>query len=172
MRFAQSLRRGQISPKPKKHSQPNLVVLLDDVYDTYNVGGIYRVADSAGVGKVYHCGATPSGPNPKISRAAVGLDQYLPHESVKNTVLLIKQLQKQGFTIIALEQSPSAKLFNKINYSGKIALLVGNESFGLSQEVLKLAEVTIELPMYGINKSLNVVVAAGIALYQIRSSLA
>lgn len=172
IKFARRLRQGKIDrPDNKRQHLSDLVLLLDDVYDTYNVGGMYRVADAAGVSKIYHCGATPIGPDPKISRAAVGLDQYLFHEAVADIAQKIKGLSQSGFQIIALEQTPTAKIFNQIRYQGKIALIVGNETFGVSQKALKLSDLIVELPMFGINKSLNVVVATGIVLYQIRLDL-
>ncbi len=173
MHFAKQLRQGKIKkPAVKAHSLPDLVLLLDEVYDTYNVGGMYRVSDAAGVGKIYHCGATAKLPNPKISRAAVGLEQYVAHESVEKIVDKIQELKRQGYTIIALEQTPKSKAYYQVKYQGKIALIAGNETFGVSQEALTLCDLAVELPMFGINKSLNVVVATGIVLYQIRLSLA
>jgi 23S rRNA (guanosine2251-2'-O)-methyltransferase len=167
--FAKLLRQGKIT-KPSPTSK-DLVLLLENIYDTYNVGGMYRVADSAGVAKIYHCGQTPPGPDPKISRAAVGLDQYIAHAAVKNIVPKIKELKKDGFLIVSLEQTPQAKVFNKVNYQGKVALISGNETFGVSKEALSASDLAVEIPMFGVNKSLNVVVATGIVLYQIRSSL-
>jgi len=173
MKFAKQLRQGKIKrPTTKPRSIPDLVLLLDNVYDTYNVGGMYRVGDAARVSKIYHGGQTPIGPNPKISRAAVGLDQYLAHEKAEDIVSQIKELKSEGYQIIVLEQTPNSQVYDQDKYEGKIALVVGNETFGVSQAVLELADTTIELPMYGLNKSLNVVVATGIVLYQIRRNKA
>lgn len=172
MHFAKQLRQGKVKkPTVKAHSIPDLVLLLDEVYDTYNVGGMYRVSDAAGVGKIYHCGETAKLPNPKISRAAVGLEQYVAHESVAKIVDKIQELKRQGYTIIALEQTPHSKVYHQVKYQGKIALIAGNETFGVSQETLAICDLAVELPMFGINKSLNVVVSTGIVLYQIRLSL-
>lgn len=173
MHFAKQLRQGKVKQlSVKAHSIPDLVLLLDQVYDTYNVGGMYRVSDAARVGKIYHCGATANLPNPKISRAAVGLDQYLAHESVEKIITKIQELKQLGYTVIALEQTPKSKKYYQVKYQGKIALIAGNETFGVSQEALALCDLAVELPMFGINKSLNVVVSTGIVLYQIRLSLA
>ncbi len=172
MNFAKQLRKRKVTPpKQKTNTLPKLVLLLDDIYDTYNVGGMYRVGDAAGVSKIYHCGATAKIPNPKISRAAVGLEQYLAHEDVDKITTIIPVLKKQGYTVIALEQTPQAQSYYQAHYQGKIALVAGNETFGISQEALALCDLTVELPMFGANKSLNVVVATGIVLYQIRLCL-
>ena len=172
MKFAKKLRQGKIKRSDIKAQHiPDLVLLLDNVYDTYNVGGMYRVGDASGVSRIYHAGQTPIGPNPKISRAAVGLDQYLAHEKAEDSVSQVQILKKAGYQIVVLEQTPNSQVYDQVKYHGKIALIVGNETFGVSQPVLALADIIVELPMFGINKSLNVVVATGIVLYQIRRTL-
>ena len=172
MRFAQKLRKSQI--KVQKKDNPvgsDLVLLLDNVYDTFNVGGMYRVGDAANVSKIYHGGATPYVPNSKITRAAVGLDKYIAQTQVQDIAGKITELKNEGFQIIALEQTKTSKIYDQVSYAGKIALVVGNETFGVDPEIIKLCDTVVELPMYGINKSLNVVVATGIILYQIRKQL-
>lgn len=182
MSFAKRLRKGQIKKNDTFSRYFELVLVLDNVYDTYNVGGLYRVADAAGVSQIIHAGNTPVPPNPKITRAAVGLDQYIRHKHEKDVLATIKKFQVSGFRIVVLEQSKNSKHFDQVDYrellnpkskinhpkpSG-LVLVVGNETFGVSKPALKLADLVVELPMYGTNKSLNVVVAAGIVLYEIR----
>lgn len=172
MSFAKKLRQGKIKPKQSQvNNEADLVLLLDDVYDTYNVGGMYRIGDAAKVDKIYHCGATAKLPDPKISRAAVGLEKYIANEQGIEITSKLKELKSQGFTIVALEQTSSSQPYHKVKYQGKIALVCGNETFGVSDEALKLCDLIVELPMFGINKSLNVVVSTGIVLYQIRLTL-
>ena len=169
MGFAKELRKGRIASKSEVKN--DLVLLLDNVYDTFNVGGMYRVGDASGVSFIYHCGTTPSPPDPKIKRAAVGLDDYIKHEAVPDILVKMKELRKDGYTLIALEQAKNAQLYDCVKYAGKIALIVGNETFGVSENTVRNCDFAVELPMYGINKSLNVVVATGIALYEIRRKL-
>lgn len=182
MSFANKLRHEQIEKSVIECSaQSEFVLVLDDIYDTFNVGGMYRVADAAGVTKIYHCGKTPVPPDPKIVRASVGLVNYIPHEKVENISLLITSLKKGGYKIIILEQTKSSVIYDKIEYKNKlklkdnvqtkIALVAGNETFGVKNEVIKSADLVVELPMYGINKSLNVVVSTGIMLYEIKRKL-
>ena len=176
--FAKRLRKGQIKKNDSVSMYFDLVLVLDNVYDTFNVGGLYRVADAAGVSQIIHTGETPIPPNPKISRAAVGLDQYIKHKQKENIIKAVNELQTSGFKIVTLEQDREAKEYDQVDYiqhlrSGiqdpiKLALVVGNETFGVNEKVLKQSDLVVELPMYGINKSLNVVVATGIVLYYIR----
>jgi tRNA G18 (ribose-2'-O)-methylase SpoU len=148
------------------------------------VGGMYRVSDAAGVTKVYHCGQTPVPPDPKIVRASVGLVNYIPWEYKQDILALVKSLKVEGYTIIVLEQNEKSISIDELGMrmgnvgarhalpvQQNIALISGNETFGVKQEVIELADIVVELPMYGINKSLNVVVSTGIALYEIRRTL-
>lgn len=178
MSFAHLLRKNKIMRPPRPPSRrASLVLVLDDVYDTFNVGGMYRVADAAGVSHIYHCGGTPmpsdseGKPDSKIARASVGLYQYIPQTHIPDITSLLTDLKKQGYTLIALEQHERSVLFDTISYPQKTALIVGNETFGVHPSVLEQVDTIIEFPMYGINKSVNVVVATGIALYQIRRSM-
>lgn len=170
MSFAHNLRKKNVRAIHELPVQTSLVLILDDVYDTFNVGGMYRVGDAAGVSHIYHCGGTPMPPDPKIARSSVGLWQYIPQSHHDSTLELITQLKKDGYTIVALEQDERAQDFDTVTYPEKIALIAGNETFGVHKTVCDSADSIVSLPMHGINHSLNVVVATGIVLYQIRRS--
>ena len=156
-----------------RKNNPDFVVILDNIRSTYNVGAIFRTADAAGVSKVYLCGITPSPPNPKISKVALGAEKCLPWEKRKNTWRLMEQLKKEGYWMVALEQaSNSINLFQlKKIKSRKIALILGPEVKGLSKHILARVNKCLEIPMFGQKESLNVAVAFGIAVYQMRNLL-
>ena len=153
----------------------NLVVILDNIRSTYNVGAIFRTADAAGVSKIYLCGITPSPPNPKISKVALGAEKFLPWEKRKNTWRLLEQLKQEGYFIIALEQGKNSKdIFqapSKMFKKKKLGLILGPEIKGLSFKILKRTDWQLEIPMSGQKESLNVAVAFGIAVYQMRNLL-
>ena len=97
MSFARTLRKGKVKKKTTT-IQDEFVLILDNVYDTFNVGGMYRIADAAGVHKIYHCADTPlpiekDTVNNKIARASVGLYQYISWEYQKDTAVLIQSLK-------------------------------------------------------------------------------
>ncbi|MCR4326402.1 MAG: TrmH family RNA methyltransferase [Candidatus Roizmanbacteria bacterium] len=171
MSFARELRKGSAAPEQHQTEEIRIVLVLDDVYDTFNVGGMYRVGDAVGVSHIYHGGGTPMPPDPKIARSSVGLYQYIPYSHVDSTVALVEKLKHEGYHIVSLEQAEGAVPYNHYTYPLKTALVVGNETFGVKKEVMDASDGIVELPMYGINKSVNVVVATGIVLYQIRQSL-
>ena len=150
-----------------------LVVVLDNIRSTYNVGAIFRTADGAGVSKIYLSGITPVPPHPKISKVALGAENYLPWEKVSQTWRLLENLKKQGYFLIALEQHPKAKNMFSLNKlkQRKLALIVGPEVKGLSSRILSRVDLILEIPMWGAKESLNVSVAFGIAIYQLKKLL-
>lgn len=159
--------------KKNKDAQ-KIVVVLDNIRSAYNVGAIFRTADAAGVNKLYLCGITPTPLNLKISKVALGSENYIYWEKSKTTWRLLDKLKQEGYFIIALEQGKKAKNIFKTKFSkklNKIALLLGPEIKGLSQKILERANKQLQIPMYGKKESLNVSVAFGIAVYQICCSL-
>ncbi len=149
----------------------NLVVILDNIRSTYNVGAIFRTADASGVSKIYLCGITPTpSKNIKIKKVALGAEDYVSWEKVSQTWRLLNRLKKEGYFLIALEQNQKAKNLFKIKKINKqkIALILGTEVKGLSSKILKYIDLILEIPMYGKKESLNVSVAFGIAVYTIR----
>jgi len=131
----------------KKKSPKRIIVVLDNIRSTYNVGAIFRSADAAGVNKIYLCGITPVPPNPKISKVALGAEDYIVWEKTKTTWRLLEKLKKEGYFIIALEQGKKAKnIFkNKFNKKqDKIVLLLGPEVKGLSNKILKRTDGLLE----------------------------
>lgn len=144
--------------------------ILDNVYDTYNIGGIFRLADALTVEKMYLCGITDTPPNPKIKKASIGTYKIVPWEYKKTTLEAIKELKKniKNIKVVAVEQSSTSKPFNTIEYSTPTALIFGNETSGVSQGVLKKCDYIAEIPMFGINKSLNVIISAAIVSYFVR----
>ncbi|MCR4328940.1 MAG: hypothetical protein NUV65_00140 [Candidatus Roizmanbacteria bacterium] len=176
MAFARLLRKGAVKKETEKQ-QDKFVLILDNVYDTFNVGGMYRIADASGIQKIYHCGDTPipienEVVNNKIARASVGLYQYIAWEHHDKTEQLVDTLKQHGYTIIALEQDTRSIPFDQCSViNTPIALIAGNETFGVDKQVIDKADVVLELPMFGINKSVNVVVATGIVAYHLRTQL-
>jgi len=158
----------------KIKSAKEITVILDNIRSAHNVGAIFRTADAGGVKKIYLCGITPS-PDEKqeILKTSLGAERYLKWEKIKEIWRLLENLKKQGFFIIAVEQGGGSENLFKIKKipKKKIALLLGSEIKGLSPRILERADRQIEIPMDGKKESLNVSVAFGIVVYQIRNLL-
>lgn len=138
-----------------------LFLVLNNVRSAYNVGSMLRTADAAGVSKVYLCGYTPTPSN----KTALGAESTVPWEQHAQAWRLLKKLKEQQVHIVALEQYKRSK--NLFGYTPRfpLAIVVGHERQGLSSAILQYTDDILEIPMHGSKESLNVAVAAGIALY-------
>lgn len=150
-----------------------IYLVLDDVIDTYNIGSIFRLADAIAAEKVYICGSSEYPPNSRIHKAAVGTEEWVPWEKIENAKMIVKELKQKGVQIIAVEQAPNSISFSNLNTLLKfpVAIVVGHETNGVSKKVLDLADKIVELPMFGVNKSLNVWGTAAIIAYKAIESL-
>lgn len=144
------------------------VVVLENIRSLHNVGSIFRTADGAGFNKVFLTGYTGTPPDRRIEKVSLGAEEFLEWEQNEDPIDCIKKLKKEGYRVFALEQtSTSQDIFEMKVKDDKIALILGNEVEGVSKELLALADITLEIPMKGQKGSLNVSIAAGIAMYQI-----
>lgn len=158
-----------------KLARRKIYIICDNILDTYNIGSIFRLADAVAAQKIYLCGKTQTPPYHRISKAAVGTDKWVTWEHASTAVEAISNLKSQiekfssgkaNLRTIAIEQSPKSVDYRKANYQQPIAFVVGHETTGVSKEALKLADQVVELSMFGVNRSLNVMVSLAIVLYQ------
>ncbi len=150
----------------------NSILILDSLRSAQNVGSLFRTADAVGISKIYLVGITPlpvdqfNRPQKEIAKTALGAEQTLPWTHAKTIAPLLKKLKKDGYTIIAIEQSKNSVDYKKVTTKGNVAFLLGNEVDGVSSKTLALCDVVAEIPMNGKKESLNVSVAGGIALFR------
>ena len=146
-------------------------VLLDSIRSNYNVGSIFRTSDGAMIEKLYLCGYTPHPPKKEILKTALGAIESVSWEYVQNPEEVILKLKAQGVKICALELTESSIEYYKMQEPlFPLCLVVGNEITGVSQHLLNLCDSSIEIPQYGIKQSLNVAVAYGIAIFDLRKA--
>jgi tRNA G18 (ribose-2'-O)-methylase SpoU len=119
--------------------------------------------------KLYLCGYTPHPPKKEILKTALGAVDSVSWEYVKDPKEVILKLKEQGIKICALELTESSTEYYKLETdSFPLCLVIGNEITGVSQDLLDLCDTSIEIPQYGIKQSLNVAVAYGIAIFDLR----
>ncbi len=153
----------------KKIKRRDIYIVCDNILDTYNIGSIFRLADAVSAKCVYLCGDCETPPNIKIHRAAVGTDKWVPWQYAPTAVEAISKMKGQNpnIKVVAIEQSKKSVDFRKISFQEPIGFVIGYETFGVSEETLKACDEVVEIPMYGINISLNVMVSLAMVLGRI-----
>jgi len=141
-----------------------IIVVLDGIQDPGNLGTILRTIDSANLKQVIVSKQTADSYNPKVVRSTMGGIFRVNVIQVDNLVEELKQMQKQGFEIVVTSLDTDDSVYD-ISYTKKV-IVIGNEANGVSEEVQKIANKKVKIPMLGKTESLNASVAAGIMIYE------
>ena len=150
----------------------NIVVILDNIRSTFNVGSIFRTADALGLSGIILGGTTPAPVDrfgryrQDIAKVALGAEKSLPWVQTQNILNSLKLLKKEGYKIIAVEQATNSVDYKEVKIGNKTVFVMGEEVNGISPKTLKLADMIAEIPMRGRKESLNVSVAFGVALFR------
>ena len=145
--------------------QPSLKIILEDIHDPHNVSAIFRTCDAAGIPKVsllYNIEKFP-----KIGKkSSASAFKWIEKEKFKSVEECYKQLRLEGYKIYVSSISEGAKDLYEIDFTEKVAIVMGNEHRGVSKEAEDLADEKFYIPMYGMVQSLNVSVSAAITIYE------
>jgi 23S rRNA (guanosine2251-2'-O)-methyltransferase len=146
-----------------------VVVVLDNVRSMHNIGSIFRTADGFAVEQLCLCGITAQPPHREIEKTALGATQSINWKYFDNTLLAVKELRDNSYKIIAVEQAAESIMLNDFipEANEKYALIFGNEVNGVDEEVMKNIDACIEIPQFGTKHSFNIVVSAGIVLWDL-----
>ncbi|MFK7781607.1 TrmH family RNA methyltransferase [Psychroserpens sp.] len=145
-----------------------ITLICENVTNAPNVGSLFRTADAFGVEKLILCGDTiPLGR--KMTKTSRATEKYVNFEINDNASEVITELKNKGYQIISLEITDVSQPIHKFKFSKTkpIALIIGDENFGVSEMILDVSDVIIHLEMFGQNSSMNVVQATSVALYEI-----
>ncbi len=150
-----------------------MIVILDNIRSEQNVGSIFRTSDAVGVERLILCGITPlpidkfGRPVSGIVKSALGAELSVPWTYSDSALRAVNKLKKEGYLIIALEQSSHSVSLKAVKppKNGKFAIIIGSETEGVSPKILSVADKIAEIPMAGKKESLNVAVAFGVAAY-------
>ncbi|RKR84786.1 SpoU rRNA methylase family protein [Mucilaginibacter gracilis] len=150
-----------------------VAVVLDNVRSLHNVGSVFRTSDAFAVDVVCLCGITGTPPNREIEKTALGATNSVNWKHYATTLEAVHQLRVDGYLIIAIEQAvDSTKLHEFEPIPGeKYALIFGNEVNGVADDVMEQIDGCIEIPQFGTKHSFNIVVSAGIILWDFFSKL-
>lgn len=146
-----------------------LIVVLDSVRSMSNVGSIFRTCDGFAVEKLYLCGITAQPPHKEITKTALGATESVDWEYHQDVVELVNQLKEDHYKVFLIEQTDNSIMLDQYQYQpqDKIAIVLGNEVFGVDEKLLPLCDGVIEIPQYGTKHSFNVTIAGGIVIWEI-----
>lgn len=139
-----------------------LIFVLDNLRSTFNVGAIFRVCDVLRAEALFLCGYTPCPPNEKLEKTAVRTTAYVPWRYFKSTVHAVISLKERGIPVWAAETTSKSVSYLNVQYPHRLAIVLGNEAFGISESVLVRCDRIIEIPTYGFKNSLNVAAACAV----------
>lgn len=162
--FAKNPQDVDFFPTPEKE----IYILLNNVRSMHNTGAVFRSADAFGVKKIFLGGITGCPPHREIHKTALGAEESVSWEHHPDATSLVLELKRQNFCVVAIEQSErSVELQQWSAPEGKILLVMGNEITGVEEGLLTLADEIVEIPQFGVKKSLNVSVTTAILLWEI-----
>lgn len=147
-----------------------IVLVAHNIRSLWNVGSFFRTADAFAVEKVYLTGYTGTPPRKEISKTSLGADEWLPWEHADDPATVLAALKADGWTIAALELTPDAVDIATYDPPDKLCLILGHEVTGVSDDLIGLCDVALQIPMLGKKESLNVAVATGVALHRLRTA--
>ncbi|MDB5008226.1 MAG: TrmH family methyltransferase [Mucilaginibacter sp.] len=150
-----------------------VAVVLDNVRSMHNIGSVFRTADGFAVEQLCLCGITAQPPHREIEKTALGATQSINWTYHADVLQAIKKLREDGYRIIAVEQAENSIMLNDFKpvAGEKYALIFGNEVNGVSDEAMKNIDACIEIPQFGTKHSFNIVVSAGIVLWDLFSKM-
>lgn len=147
-------------------------MVCDNVTNAPNIGSLFRIADAFGIEKLIFCGSDiPFGR--KMTKTSRATEKVVKYEICENILNVIASLKKENYSIISLEITDTSKALHSYQFKKDkpLALVIGDENFGVSEDILKLSDAVIHIDMFGQNSSMNVVQAANICLYEMTKQL-
>lgn len=150
-----------------KLNEPPFIIVIDHIEDPHNLGAILRTAEAVGVHGVVIPKRRSVGVTPAVVNASAGAAEHVLVAEVSNLIQVLKKLKQTNIWLVGIENTSEALLYNRMDLSGPMALIIGSEGKGISRLVKETCDYLIKLPMRGKIESLNVSVACGLILYEV-----
>ena len=149
--------------------QPRFPVslILDNLRSAFNVGSIFRTADTARIAQVITCGYTAHPPHPRLEKTALGTLEYVETHHCSNAVEAVDDFRERGTAVWALETTSASVPYTSVEFPRPVVLVLGNEALGVGEDVLAACDKLVEIPVFGFKNSLNVASAAAVVLFEI-----
>lgn len=153
----------------KQATKLPVVIILDNIRSQNNVGSVFRTSDAFRIEKIYLCGITSTPENREVHKTALGAEDAVAWEYVKETRDIVDRLKAEGYRIFSVEQAENTLSLEdlSIDLDGKYALVFGNEVKGVQQDIIDRSHACVEIPQFGTKHSFNISVTVGIVLWQI-----
>lgn len=157
----------------KQQEKLPVTVVLDSVRSMHNIGSIFRTSDGFAVEHLILCGITAQPPHREIEKTALGATQSVSWTYFESIKTALQKLREDGYQVIAVEQAENSISLNQFQPKNKekYALIFGNEVNGVSDEAMQMIDNCIEIPQFGTKHSFNIVVSAGIVLWDFFAKL-
>jgi 23S rRNA (guanosine2251-2'-O)-methyltransferase len=163
----EELNRLSVDAFKRAEKQP-VILILDNVRSLNNVGSAFRTSDAFLIEEILLCGVTGKPPNKEIEKTALGATSTVSWDYFETTLEAIDYVKSKEFVPYAIEQAQDSISLNTFKYSGeKIALVFGNEVYGVEQTVIDVCKAVIEIPQAGSKHSFNISVSMGIVLWEL-----
>ena len=149
-----------------------ITLVSENVTNAPNIGSLFRIADAFGIEKLILCGENIQ-LGRKMAKTSRATEKVVNYDIQKEALEVIQDLKKKNYQIIALEITSQSQPLHTFQFTSlePIALVIGDENFGVSEAVLNLSDYIIHIDMFGNNSSMNVVQATNIALYEMTKQL-
>ncbi len=148
--------------------EKKIVIIAHNIRSIWNVGSLFRTADAFAISHIYLTGYTAAPPRTEISKTALGAEAWIPWSKETDPYDVIATLRSDGYEIIALERTEKSRTLSEHKPALHVCLILGHEISGVSEDLLAASDTAVSIPMLGQKNSLNVSVAAGIALHHYR----
>ncbi len=143
----------------------DVIIALDGITDVHNLGAIMRTIDAAGFRYVMIPERRSAQLNSTVAKTSAGAIEFVRTVRVSSLSNSIKELQKNGYWVVGADLKGNTD-YRKVDYKGKIVIVIGSESKGISPSILKLCDFNVKIPMQGRINSLNASVSASILIYE------
>lgn len=153
----------------KQSVKTPITIVLDNIRSLNNVGSAFRTSDAFLVENLFLCGLTGTPPNKEIEKTALGATETVNWKHYANTADAIKELKDAGYKVYAIEQVENSILLQDFKHpqNEKLALVFGNEVYGVEQDIVDMCDASIEIPQLGTKHSLNISVSLGIVIWEL-----
>jgi len=147
-------------------------VAMDSIRSAFNVGSIIRVTDAVGFESILLSMNTPGKENLQVRKTAMGCAEWIPQKKYRKLAVALNRVKKEGYTIIGIETIPASFTYDQYLWPEKGIVVLGNEETGISEDVMKICDAFVHLPMSGIKNSINVANAFAVIAFHIATTIA